>query len=701
MTKDSRHEMHAFSSGERAPLDGAAARFRLLAEMSRQFASTIDLRSLLTLTTQKVGEALGDGCVIRLLALESDAFDPHLTATYHRDPKTRAALAAMTPLTPQRVGEGITGKVAATGEPILVPRLSLPEVAATMPPEYRETILGLDVASILAVPLKARSKILGVLSLHRSREHEAFGVDDLELASDLAERAALAIDSAKLVEELRTANEALGRSESRFRLLAESGMLGIVQSNRAGLIVDANAAFLETIGYTRHDLAEGKIQSDLINVPDRGRTDAEPLARLDTEGFTKPWEKVLVRKDGSIVPVLVGVTLDPASGERVAFVLDLTEQRRAEVAMHESDTRKRAVMDAALDAIVLMDQNGVITDFNAAAERTFGYAQHEVVGRSLAEMLVPPSLREQHSSGLRRYLETGEARVIGKRIELTAMRKGGELFPAELAIVRTGSHGAAIFTSYIRDITERQKAAEAAMLRRSKEAAEEANTELEAFSYSVAHDLRAPLRAINGFSAAVLEDSAESLDAPAKANLERVTSAATRMAQLIDALLSLARLTRTEPRREPIDLGELGRRAIEQLRGNEPARLVDFAVEGDLATSGDTSLLRALLDNLLGNAWKFTNKQARATIALGRCAGDGVPTYFVRDNGAGFDMTYADKLFTPFHRLHSVSEFEGTGIGLATVQRIVRRHGGRVWAESELGRGTTFFFTLSGREERR
>ena len=225
-----------------------------------------------------------------------------------------------------------------------------------------------------------------------------------------------------------------------------------------------------------------------------------------------------------------------------------------------------------------------------------------------------------------------------------------------------------------------------------------ANQELEAFSYSVAHDLRAPLRGINGFSRVLVEDYGPSLDAEAKQYLDRIMAATERMGNLIDALLSLSRLTRLELRRETVDLARLADGVIAQLRTGQPDRKVDVVVQQGVRTRGDAPLLRALLENLLGNAWKFTGGRDGARIEFGVEPTDDGPAYFVRDNGAGFDMQFAGRLFTPFQRLHSQTEFAGTGIGLATVQRIVHRHGGRIWAESAVDAGATFRFTLGDAE---
>jgi signal transduction histidine kinase len=223
---------------------------------------------------------------------------------------------------------------------------------------------------------------------------------------------------------------------------------------------------------------------------------------------------------------------------------------------------------------------------------------------------------------------------------------------------------------------------------------EAANRELEAFSYSVSHDLRAPLRAIDGFTQVVLEDHGASLEDEAKNYLGRVRAASQRMGQLIDDLLNLSRVTRGEMRREEVDLSAIVLTTIQDLQRTSPERRVRMKVTEGLSAKGDPGLLRVALENLLGNAWKFTSRNEGATIEFGSVQSSGKTIYFVRDNGVGFDPEYSDKLFGAFQRLHGRDEFEGTGIGLATVQRIIQRHGGRVWAEGQVDVGATFYFAL-------
>ena len=229
-------------------------------------------------------------------------------------------------------------------------------------------------------------------------------------------------------------------------------------------------------------------------------------------------------------------------------------------------------------------------------------------------------------------------------------------------------------------------------LERAKEAVEATSRELEAFSYSVSHDLRAPLRSIDGFSQALEEDNGPQLDDIGRGHLRRVREATRRMSALIDDLLRLARISRGELVKEIVDLTPMVKNSIERLRRADPARQVELVVREHLMARGDPRLLGVAIENLLSNAWKFTSNKPKARIEVGMKPAGSV--YFVRDDGAGFDMKFVDRLFGAFQRLHTQAEFEGTGVGLATVQRIVRRHGGRIWAEGAVGGGATFYFTL-------
>ena len=354
--------------------------------------------------------------------------------------------------------------------------------------------------------------------------------------------------------------------------------------------------------------------------------------------------------------------------------------------LQQSEARLRAVTETAHDAIIAAGTDGNITYWNPGAARIFGYAGDEVLGRPLT-MLMPERFRDLHRQGIARYVATEDARVVGRTVELEGRRKDGKEFPLELSLAAARTDAGISFTGIIRDITERK---------RIEQALRETNAELESFSYSVSHDLRAPLRAIHGFARILLEDHGPQLEAEAQRLLGVIDENTRRMGQLIDDLLAFSRLGRKELETAPVNMTDLVEGIADGLRRGEGDRAIDVAIAALPPAHGDRDLLRQALTNLLQNALKFTRRRPAARIDIGTRADGGETVYFVKDNGAGFDERYAGKLFGVFQRLHRVDEFEGTGVGLAIVQRIIHRHGGRVWAEGKVDEGATFYFTLPG-----
>ncbi len=363
----------------------------------------------------------------------------------------------------------------------------------------------------------------------------------------------------------------------------------------------------------------------------------------------------------------------------------------------EEDLRKlfNAVEQSSC-SVVITDEKGNIEYVNPKFCRVTGYALAEVIGQN-------PRILKSGEQPPEEYKCLWDTITSGGawQGEFHNKKKNGEFYweYASISPIRNAEEVITHFVAIKEDITERKRAEDE--LREQRDQLESltsqltaANKELEAFCYSVSHDLRAPLRSINGFSKALMEDCSDRLDAQGKNYLHRVMAASKYMGQLIDDLLNLSRITRNEMNCKRFDMSALIETIVIKLKESEPERQVEFVIAKGLLVDGDPHLMRIALENLLSNAWKFTGKRPRARVEFGVTEDNGKPVYFVRDNGAGFDMNFANKLFGAFQRLHSITEFEGTGIGLATVQRIIHRHGGQIWAEGVVDQGATFHFTI-------
>ncbi len=425
------------------------------------------------------------------------------------------------------------------------------------------------------------------------------------------------------------------------------------------------------------------------------------VARIDMDEIYQPLRGQLV----VVVALIGGLLLSAGTGvgllwrrQRVRYYRD---RLRTSEKLLESESRYRHILDSMMEGYQILGFDYRYLYANDAAAEHGCRAKEDLLGQTMMEMY-PGIETTPLFETLRRCMEERVAEVMEN--EFSYPDGSSAWFSLTMQPVE---QGVAVLSL---DITKRKqaerdlRALNVELVRRVEERTAQlqaANEELEAFAYSVSHDLRGPLRGMDGFSQALLEDYADQLDERGKDYLKRVRRAAERMGLLIEDLLKLSRVTRQEMKQETVNLSILAHGIVTTLEAEDPDRKIKFAIQDDLVTKGDLSLIRLALENLLHNAWKFTSREAQATIEVGEMQSDEEAVYFVRDNGVGFDMAYVGKLFGAFQRLHATKEFPGTGIGLATVQRIIHRHGGRIWAEGDVDRGATFFFTMGqrGREE--
>jgi len=374
---------------------------------------------------------------------------------------------------------------------------------------------------------------------------------------------------------------------------------------------------------------------------------------------------------------------------------DITERKRMEHDITASEVRYRRLFETARDGILILNAgSGEITDVNPFLTDMLGYSRQELLGKKLWEIGFFKDVTASHQA-FRTLQDEGYVRYEDLPLET----KDGRPMEVEFVSNVYAIDGEQVIQCNIRDITERKHTQDEvnklneSINQRAAEL-EIANSELETFSYTVSHDLRAPLRSMNGFSKALFEDYPDKLDEQGRQYLKYIQESSNQMSQMIDDMLKLASITRGEIRKEPVNLSDVAASVAANLQITDPKRKVKFTIAPGIKAYGDAGLLRIILENLLGNAWKYTAHTAGPVIEFNTAQIEGKTTYFVRDNGAGFNMAFSDKLFRPFQRLHSATEYAGTGVGLASVQRIIKRHGGRVRAEGKVEEGATFYFTL-------
>ena len=515
-----------------------------------------------------------------------------------------------------------------------------------------------------------------------------------------------------MLARIEAQTEALRRNEEIRSFLAaivESSDDAIIGKDMESKVLSWNAGAERMFGYTAEEML-GQPMTRLQS-PDRPEEEARILEEVKRGGI-RHFETVRVRNDGQ--PIEVSLTVSPIRnrlGDIIgssSIARDITERKRAEREVRENRVRLSGIIGSAMDAIISVGAGQRITIFNAAAERMFCCPARDALGQPL-DRFIPARFREAHHGHLAAFGRTGAtSRAMGNLRPLSGLRANGEEFPIEASISHIEIGGQQIYTVILRDIAERKRTEDqirqlnAELEQRVEERTVEltaANKELESFTYSVAHDLRAPLRHIDAFSKILGEDCAESLPPEAQHYLNNIRHSTAKMSQLVDDLLNLARVGRQELRRQPTPLGALVNEVLADLKEETAGRTLEWHIQPLPAIECDPGLMKQVFANLLSNAVKYTRPRSVAVIEVGCRKMSGDSAVFVRDNGVGFNMKYADKLFGVFQRFHRAEEFEGTGVGLATVDRIVRKHGGHIWAEAAVDQGATFYFTVAGLEQ--
>lgn len=502
--------------------------------------------------------------------------------------------------------------------------------------------------------------------------------------------------------------EIRSRSEELKTAILEAAFDAIIFIDGKGMIHEWNPAAGKIFGYTREEVL-GKLLDDLIVPASLMEVYREGLTNYLMTGagslLNRPIELRLRRANGNEFPAELAITQHESVGESAGctvLIRDITERKQVEADLRESEERFRMLVEGVNDyAIYMLDPQGRVTTWNAGAEKIEGHSALEIIGKHFSAFFTSEDVK----AGVpERYLK--EAEADGRSInEGWRVRRDGSRFWSQgtLTALRDENGKLRGFSKIAHDMTEKKRAEEEIRrfnieleerVRKRTAQLEAANAELEAFSYSVSHDLRAPLRHIVGYVDILQTETEEKLDEEAREHLQTIADAAKQMGNLIDALLDFSRMGRTELRKQRVNLGQLVESALRALRPEIQERQIEWKIGPLPDVEGDSIMLNQVIVNLISNALKYTRPRKKTVIEIGAKQSDHKIIFYIRDNGVGFDMTYADKLFGVFQRLHSAREFEGTGIGLANVRRIVHRHGGRVWAEGAPDEGATFYFSI-------
>lgn len=488
-------------------------------------------------------------------------------------------------------------------------------------------------------------------------------------------------------EELRQAQTIIENSQKRFSDLYDFAPVGYLTLDSEGKITEANLRTAELLGVEKVNLV-GKPFTMFVHVADK---DVFYLhLRCLHKGAPQTCElKLTVKNAGSFSAQLVSTPLRDDAGCAEGFLVTIFDISARKIA-EEQNARLAAIVENSYDAIFSKTLDGIVESWNLSAQRMYGYTEAEIKGQPVS-LLSPPD-RVSEMSEILLQIRKGET---VRDFETIRRKKDGTDIEVSLMVspILTATGEIIGASTIARDVTDRKRWERS--LLDLNESLQVSNRGLEDLGHTLSHDLLKPIRGIESFSRIILEEHAEKLDTEGRQLMRIINENANGLRDMISGLFDLSRIARTELRRKKIDLSALARAIVQEIRKADPSRNAEIVIADDLIAEGDAGLLHTALENLIGNSWKFTSKRSMTAIEFGQTSSRGMTAFFLRDNGAGFDMTRADRMFALFQRLHSDAEFDGTGVGLATVQRIILRHGGEIWAEGEPGKGATFYFTLS------
>ncbi|GFO55361.1 hypothetical protein GMSM_23680 [Geomonas sp. Red276] len=489
-------------------------------------------------------------------------------------------------------------------------------------------------------------------------------------------------------------------SEERYLALFQENPTMIVTADSDGNVLSVNPFCANRLGYTADELA-GRSVLRLFHEGDRAALTEQLKWCLNKPGQVHHWQFRTIRKDGELLWVdeIARAVYDLDGTLNVLLLCqDLTDLQRAEEAMKNSETRFRRLFETAKEGILILDADtGQIIEVNPFLMELLGYSREELLAKKLWEI----GLLADFAASKDNFSALQQNEVI-RYENLPLITKDGRQVDAEFISNVYSINGTRMIQCNIRDITDRRRAEEEIarlngdLTSRAAEL-EAANRELEAFNFMLAHDLCQPLHLISTHCQAVQMKCGDQINGECAGYLQEACQSAVRMHDTIEALLNFSRIALTEPRREMIDLSAMAREVTDRLKGAEPERRVALRIADGVHAEADADMLRIVLENLFNNAWKHSGIKEGAVVEFGVTETEGVSTYYVRDNGTGFDQEGAAQLFIPFRRLPGAEGYRGFGIGLATAERIIRRHGGKIWAEGAPGKGATFYFTLSAK----